>query len=92
MSCYVLSTPDGSVYACSDRCATDVFNILATSKPGIVAMHWSRHDRDVFCAGCGVALGERRRSAVVLQRAMTPKARRLYDRIHERWWHGAETR
>lgn len=85
MSCYVLTTPDGSLYACSDSCAIAVFEIVATSA-GVVSMHWSREDRDVFCAGCGAALGERRSSAIVLHKAMTPKARRLYQQLHERWW------
>jgi hypothetical protein len=86
VSCYVLATPDGHVYACSDRCASDVFHVLAASKPGVVDMHWSRRDRDVFCASCGAALGNRRMSAMVLHKAMTPTARRLYRRVHERWW------
>ena len=86
MSCYVLSTPDGDLYACSDRCATDVFEIVARPAAAVVSMWWSRDDRDVFCAGCGAAVGERRRSARLLHDLMTPKARRLYDRIHERWW------
>lgn len=92
MSCYVLSTPDGDLYGCSDRCATAVFEVVARPPAAVVTMWWSREDRDVFCAGCGAALGERRTSAMLLHKAMTPKARRLYDRIHERWWHGAETR
>lgn len=86
MSCYVLSTPDGHLYACSERCAVDVFGVVAQSRTGMVAMHWSRADRDVFCASCGVALGERRASAMVLHEAMTHKARAFYRQIHERWW------
>lgn len=83
MSCYVLTTPDGDVYACSDPCATDVFEVLATSKPGIVAMWWSRTDRDVFCASCAAPIGWRRRSARLLHQAMTPAARAAYRAMEE---------
>jgi len=89
VSCYILSTPDGHLYACSDNCAGVVFEIVARSNRGVVAMHWSVRDLDVFCASCGAALGERRMSAMVLHKAMTPTARRLYQRIHERWWSDA---
>lgn len=81
---YVLSTPDGDVYACSERCATDVFNVLATSKPGVVAMWWSREDRDVFCASCAAPIGWRRRSARLLHLAMTPAARAAYRQMEVR--------
>jgi hypothetical protein len=83
MSCYVISTPDGHLYACSDGCASDVFEVLATSKPGIVAMHWSPADRDVFCASCTQPIGWRRRSARLLHQAMTPAARAAYQAMEE---------
>lgn len=84
MSCYVLSTPDGHLYACSDPCASAVFDILARSRTGMVAMHWSPTDRDVFCASCGVPLGWRRRSARLLHEAMTPDALAAYRSMEER--------
>lgn len=86
MSCFVLTTPAGDVYACSDRCAADVFEVLARSDPGVVAMWWTQDDRDVFCASCGAPLGWRRRSARLLHELMTPAGRRLYAKVHERWW------
>ena len=92
MSCFVLTTPDGDLYACSDRCASDVFEVLATSDPGVVAMWWSETDRDVFCAGCCIPLGWRRRSALTLHREMTGTARRLYGKVHERWWRDVAAR
>ena len=93
MSCYVLTIPDGDLYACSDRCASDVFRMLATLDAGVVAMHWSAADnRDVFCSGCCTPLGWRRRSALVFHREMTPTARRLYVRIQKRWWRDVAAR
>lgn len=83
MSCYVISTSDGQLYACSESCATDVFDVVARSKVGVVAMHRSRTDRDVFCASCTVPLGWRRRSARLLHEAMTPAARAAYRQMEE---------
>lgn len=84
MSCYVLSTADGDVYACSDPCASDVFEILARSGAGMVAMYWSPTDRDVFCASCSAPIGWRRRSARLLHDAMTPSALAAYRAVEER--------
>jgi hypothetical protein len=92
VSCYVLSIPDGVLYACSDRCATAVFDVLARSATAMISMHWSYEDRDVFCAGCSVPLGWRRASALILYREMTPAVRRLYGEIHERWWRDVAAR
>lgn len=83
MSCYVISTPEGHLYACSESCATAVFDVLARSRCGVVAMYWSRTDRDVFCASCTAPLGWRRRSARLLHEAMTPAARAAYRQMEE---------
>lgn len=87
MSCYVLAIPEGILHACSDRCASDVFDILARSGTVMISMEWSEADRDVFCAGCTTPLGWRRASALVLHKEMTSEAKRLYAEIHGRWWH-----
>lgn len=80
----MLSTPDGQLYACSEPCATAVFDIVARSRDGLVAMEWSATDRDVFCASCGVPLGWRRRAARLLHQAMTPAALVAYREMEAR--------
>ena len=83
MSCYVLSTPDGDCYACSDQCGADVFRILAHRPAAVVSMWWSKEDRDVFCASCAQPIGWRRRSAKLLHEGMTDIAWAIYDAMGE---------
>lgn len=92
MSQYVLSIPDGVLYACSDHCASTVFDILARSGSPAISMEWSTDDRDVFCAGCATPLGWRRASVLLLHFALTPAARQSYTQLHERWWRDVAAR
>lgn len=92
MSQYVLSLPDGILYACGDACASAVFEILARSGSPAISMEWSTGDRDVFCAGCATPLGWRRASALLLHSELTGTAKALYTQIHDRWWRDVAAR
>lgn len=83
MSCYVISTPDGDLYADTDRCAVDVFQVVAHRPAAVVTMYWSQVDRDVFCASCSEPIGWRRRSARLLHEGMTEIAWAVYDALGE---------
>lgn len=83
MGCYVISTPDGDLYGCTDTCAADVFEVVARWQAAVVSMWWSNEDRDVFCASCAMPIGWRRRSARLLHEGMTETARAIYDALGE---------
>lgn len=77
----VISPPIGDLFACSRGCAATVLSILHPSV-GTVPARWTDEDADVFCSGCGVALGYRRTSARLLAEAIkSPMSRWLYRQV-----------
>lgn len=80
----VISPPIGDLFACSRGCAATVLSILHPSV-GPVPARWTDEDADVFCSGCGVALGSLRVSARLLADALrSPVARALYRKLEDR--------
>lgn len=83
MGHYVISAAEGDLYGCSDKCAADVFQIIAARPAAMVAMRWTTADRDAFCASCAMPIGWRRRSARLLHEAMDEISWAIYDALGE---------